>query len=273
MSEKKIVLVTGCSQGGIGFALCEKLGAHGFTVYCTARSLDSMKDLDHPNFTKLTLDVTDDVQVGSVVSTIIAAEGHIDFLINNAGVLAPGSSAALHHQKSYDVSVLIKCSSAIGPVIDWTAEEMKAVFDANVFSILRLCRAVIPHMAKRKQGTIVNMGSVVGEFPTPWTGIYDASKAADNYELPPNSIYGTFFHNIRQQLEASRGPDAIPTDALAEVIISKALRHNPPAYILTGGKAGMFRVFAFLPQSWYLSIIWNMFSKPEEKSKRLDDTF
>lgn len=53
--------------------------------------------------------------------------------------------------------------NVLGPTIDWKIEDVKAVYDANVFSIIRLCSAVIPHMAKRRKGTIVNMGSLVGE--------------------------------------------------------------------------------------------------------------
>jgi NADP-dependent 3-hydroxy acid dehydrogenase YdfG len=52
----------------------------------------------------------------------------------------------------------------VGPLVDWTAEKAKEVYDTNVFSIIRLCGAVVPHMAKHKSGTIVNMGSVVGEM-------------------------------------------------------------------------------------------------------------
>ncbi|KAJ7267750.1 hypothetical protein C8J57DRAFT_1011038, partial [Mycena rebaudengoi] len=162
-----------------------------------------------------------------------------------------------------------------GPTAEWTADRVKSVYDANMFSIVRLCGAVMPHMAKRKTGVIVNMGSIVGEFPTPWMGIYDSSKAAvrvlsevlsmeckpfnirvipvapgsiqskivgkhDGFELAPSSIYGGFFRSIRQRLDAARDNSAMPADAFAEEIISKVLRSNPPRYILTGGKATMF---------------------------------
>lgn len=87
----------------------------------------------------------------------------------------------------------------------------------------------------------------------------------EDYTLPPNSIYGSFAHNIKQRLEAARGPDAMPADAFAEEIIAKATGKSVPAYVLTGGKAGMFKAMAYLPRSWVLNIVWGMFSKPENK--------
>ena len=69
---------------------CEKLAARDYIVYATARKLESMTTLTHPNFKKLILDVTNDEEVRSTVATIIAAEGHLDTVINNAGILAPG---------------------------------------------------------------------------------------------------------------------------------------------------------------------------------------
>jgi 1-acylglycerone phosphate reductase len=89
---------------------------------------------------KRELDVTSDQQVKDVVATIIAEAGQIDLLINNAGVLAPG------------------------PVADCSSEVIQRVYDTNVFGMLRVCRTVLPHMAERKCGTIVNMGSIVGEL-------------------------------------------------------------------------------------------------------------
>ncbi|KAF7796926.1 hypothetical protein EIP86_008111 [Pleurotus ostreatoroseus] len=279
MSDLKVALVTGCSEGGIGYAFCEKLAARNYIVYATARRLESMAPLTHPNFKKFVLDVTDDQQVQSVVATIISIEGHIDMVINNAGILAPG------------------------PIIDYTDDQIKEVYDINVYSILRVSRAVIPHMAGRKKGTIVNMGSVAGEFPTPWTGHYDASKAAvrlmtevlaleckpfnvkvmlvsaasvrsqiigkhDDYQLPQSSLYGGFLHNIRDRLEAARDKEAMQTSLFAEEVISKADSASPPSYLLAGGKAGTYKLMAYLPRSWVLSIVWGMFSKPKAEEAR-----
>ncbi|KAJ7449435.1 NAD-P-binding protein [Mycena galericulata] len=281
MPEVKVALVTGSSEGGIGFHLCQKLAERGFTVYATSRTMSSTQNLVHPSIKRLELDVTDDSQVQPVVTRVIEESGHIDLLINNAGILAPG------------------------PTIDWTADQVKAIYDTNVFSIVRLCGAVVPHMAKRKMGTIINLGSIVGEYPTPWTGIYDSSKAAvralsevlsmecrpfnirvilvapgsvqsriiekqDNFQLPLNSIYSAFFHNIRQRLEAARDNSAMPADKFAEEIVSKALRSNPPSYILTGGNSTVFRILAYLPRSWYLSLIWKMFSKKAALKEKQD---
>lgn len=178
-------------------------------------------------------------------------------------------------------------------------------------------------MAKRKEGTIVNMGSVAGELyvcfddvtmcniliiglsfssPTPWTGHYDASKAAvrimsevlsleckpfnikvmyvsaaeiqsniigkhDDYQLPSDSLYGPFFHNIRARLDMARDKDAMETGLFAEEIISKADSANPPSYTLVGGKSAVYKFIAYLPRSWVLAIVWNIFSKPEDKPK------
>ncbi|KAJ7481889.1 NAD-P-binding protein [Mycena latifolia] len=295
----QVALVTGCSEGGIGHALCQKLAERGFTVYATSRSLSSTETLVHPNIMRRVLDVTSDVQVRAVVAGVMEEAGQIDVLVNNAGVLAPGASA-LQLKRTWHA---YRDTRNLGPTVDWTAEDVKAVYDTNVFSIVRLCGAVVPHMAKRRSGTIINIGSIVGEFPMPWTGIYDSSKAAvrlmsevlsmecapfnvrvvlvapgsiqskiiakhDDFALAPNSLYGGFFHNIRQRLEAARDSAAMPADEFAEEIVAKALRANPPRYILTGGNATMFRVFAYLPRWLYLFIIWRMFSKPQIDAKR-----
>ncbi|KAJ7172827.1 NAD-P-binding protein [Mycena crocata] len=275
----QVALVTGCSEGGIGFHLCQNLAARKITVYATSRSLSSTKKLDHPLIKRLILDVTSDLDVQRVVDTIIEQEGHIDLLINNAGVFAPG------------------------PVIDWTPERMQEIYNTNVFSILRLTRAVIPHMAKRSKGTVVNIGSIVGEYPTPWTGIYDSSKAAvraltevltmeckpfnihvmlvapgsvasdimnkfPELSLPATSLYHAFLNNIVQRVHTSKNSGtSMSGEAFAEEIIEKALRRSPPRYVLTGGHSWLFWAWGYFPRSWYFWAIWRRFSRLGEKNK------
>ena len=70
---------------------CEAYATHGCIVYATARRLESMDGLQHPNIRTLRLDVLEDDQVDEVIKTIIDREGRIDLLVNNAGSGAPGN--------------------------------------------------------------------------------------------------------------------------------------------------------------------------------------
>ncbi|KAJ3529385.1 hypothetical protein NM688_g7860 [Phlebia brevispora] len=138
-SSWKVVLVTGCSQGGLGAYLCEEYVRQGCIVYATARNPSSMK-FTSPEIRMLKLDVVDDEQVKSVVQTVIDKEGRIDILVNNAGM------------------------GCAGPLTDTPVDVIKNVFDANTFSVMRMVQAVFPHMAARKSGLVVNVGSISGEM-------------------------------------------------------------------------------------------------------------
>lgn len=123
-----------------------------------------------------------------------------------------------------------------GPLLDRSIEDVAAVFDANALSVLRVCKAAVPHMAARKQGLIVNIGSVVGEMcvsspstalkpdpavrdhnsPTPWSGPYAASKAALHslsqtlaMELRPLGInvLSVAPGGVRSQIASKSAPD------------------------------------------------------------------
>ncbi|KAF8519345.1 NAD-P-binding protein [Hysterangium stoloniferum] len=287
MSRKKVALVTGCSNGGIGYHFCTKLLDRDFIVYATARSLDAMTDLEHPNVKKAILDVTKNEHAEKVIESIMEDEGQIDMLINNAGTLAPGKFLLLR------------------PLIDWTADEMKEVFEANVFSILRISRLVIPYMAKRRQGFIMNVGSIVGEVPTPWMGIYETTKAAvkvftevlemecrpfnidvmllapagvktniynnyQNFQFREGSLYAKFLYHVRKRLRGM-GDKAMPASNFAESVISKAVQRNPPKYILLGAGSTLFRFLRSIPRQWRLNITWWTYSRPvneENNTKR-----
>ena len=145
----KIALVTGASSG-IGQATAELLAEAGYTVYGTSRRGGNAGG---KSFEMLSLDVTSDESVAAAVQTLIQREGRIDMLINNAGFgVAPGGAE----------------ESSIA--------QAQAIFDTNFFGVLRMTRAVLPHMRAHGAGRIINIGSVLGFLPMPYGALYAATK-------------------------------------------------------------------------------------------------
>lgn len=151
--SKKVAIVTGASSG-IGRETAIELSRKGFTVYAAARRTEKMQDLQRMGIHPVPLDVTKDESMVSCVSDILAKEGRVDVLINNAGY---GSYGALE-----DVSM----------------EEARHQFDVNVFGLGRMTQLVLPNMRKNKFGKIVNISSVGGRVWTPFGGWYHATKFA-----------------------------------------------------------------------------------------------
>lgn len=149
--ERKIALVTGASSG-IGRAAAERLARSGYRVYGTSRRGDQT---DRGSFEMLTLDVTSDASVAAVVSDVIRREGRIDLLVNNAGF-----------------------STAPAGAEESSIEQARSIFDTNVFGIIRMTRAVVPHMRRRGSGRIINISSVFGFLPMPYMALYVATKHA-----------------------------------------------------------------------------------------------
>jgi short-subunit dehydrogenase len=147
---KKVILVTGASSG-LGLATAKALQAEGHTVYGTSRDAKKIKDVA---FKPLSMDVTDDASVTAAIDTIIKAEGKIDVLINNAG------------------------SGVTGPLYAMPVEYAKKQFDVNFFGVVRVSSAVLPGMIEKKQGLVINIGSLAGLFGLPYQGLYAASKFA-----------------------------------------------------------------------------------------------
>ncbi|KXS12301.1 NAD dependent epimerase/dehydratase family protein [Gonapodya prolifera JEL478] len=152
-SDRLVVLVTGCSAGGIGHSLCTAFGRRGHVVYAAARDITKIGDVVD-GVKKVQMDVTDGASVKRAVEEVLGEVGRVDILVNNAGI------------------------NFVGAVLDTDIDEAKGMFDANVFGALRVCQAVAPHMIKRRKGTIVNVGSVVGEVAMPWAVLYASSKSA-----------------------------------------------------------------------------------------------
>jgi NAD(P)-dependent dehydrogenase (short-subunit alcohol dehydrogenase family) len=149
----RAVLVTGCSSG-IGAATAARLAQSGWTVYATARRAETLAELEAKGCRILELDVVDDASRRAAVETIVAAEGAVGVLVNNAGYSQSG---------------------AVESVPD---ERVRAQFETNVFAPLALSRLVLPGMREQGWGKIVNVSSMGGRFTFPGGGIYHASKHA-----------------------------------------------------------------------------------------------
>jgi NAD(P)-dependent dehydrogenase (short-subunit alcohol dehydrogenase family) len=149
-SNRRTAIVTGASSG-IGRASAEALAKAGFTVFGTSRRpINSGPD----RVTMLKCDVTDDQAVKSLVETVLSQTGRIDILVNNAGVGLQGGAE----------------ESSIGQV--------QALFDVNLFGVIRVTNAVLPSMRQRGGGRILNISSVLGLIPAPYSAYYSATKHA-----------------------------------------------------------------------------------------------
>ena len=141
----KSVLITGCSRGGIGFALGESFQRQGFRVFASARTLSKMSPLEElPNVSLLALDVTSSSSIAAAVKTIESETGgKLHCLVNNAGYLY------------------------VMPALDVDLVEAKRVFDVNLWGALAMIKAFGPFLSAAK-GSIINISSMSGCFGVPW---------------------------------------------------------------------------------------------------------
>lgn len=151
MSKQRVVVVTGVSSG-IGRAVAQKFVSQGCMVFGTVRNINTTDVLSGVEL--IEMDVRDDDAVKRGILSIIEKAQRIDVLINNAG------------------------TSLVGAVEETSTAEASALFDTNVFSILRTIQAVLPTMRAQGRGRIVNVSSVLGFLPAPYMGLYSASKHA-----------------------------------------------------------------------------------------------
>ncbi|MFC4507723.1 MULTISPECIES: oxidoreductase [Streptomyces] len=146
-----VALVTGASSG-IGKAAALALAAAGFETVGTSRKASGGARRDGVTF--LGLDVASDDSVAAAVGEVIDRFGRIDVLVNNAGI---GSSGADEEN---------------------SVAQAQRVFDINVFGVMRMTKAVLPHMRAQGSGRIINISSILGFIPQPYMAAYAASKHA-----------------------------------------------------------------------------------------------
>jgi NAD(P)-dependent dehydrogenase (short-subunit alcohol dehydrogenase family) len=158
-ARQKSVLITGATDG-LGKALALLLAERGYRVFAAGRSRQKLAELDAMQGQRklpletIALDVCSDDSVQRAVSDILAKTSMLDVLVNNAGV-------------NYTAAVE-----------DLTMDDWRAQFETNFFGVLRVTRAILPHMRERRSGRILMMSSLSGLVTPPTQGAYSSSKHA-----------------------------------------------------------------------------------------------
>lgn len=154
-SQNPVWFITGCSTG-FGRELALRVLQRGWNVVVSARNAAQIADIveNQPNALAVRLDVTDQGQIDAAVAAAVEKFGRIDVLVNNAGY-------------GYQTSAE-----------EGEEHEIRAMFDANVFGLFALTRAVLPVMRAQKSGHILNITSVAGLIGYPASAYYSASKHA-----------------------------------------------------------------------------------------------
>ncbi len=178
---EQTILVTG-STSGFGRLTVETLARQGYRVFAgmraaagknapAAEALRALAQREALALQTIEIDVTDDASVERAIAEIIETIGRLDVVVNNAGV-------------SYS-----------GPLEAFTLEQVRQQFETNVFSVLRVNRAVLPQMRKQGSGLLLQIGSIAGRLGMPYLGLYGATKFAlegltesYHYELAPFGI-------------------------------------------------------------------------------------
>lgn len=146
------VLITG-SSSGIGRAAAQLFHERGWNVVATMRT-PAKSDLSGERMLLAPLDVTDDASIASAIAAGITRFGTIDAVVNNAGF------------------------GMTGPFEGSTQADVQRQFDTNVFGLMNVTRAILPHMRERRSGTIVNVSSIGGRLTFPFYSLYHATKWA-----------------------------------------------------------------------------------------------
>jgi NAD(P)-dependent dehydrogenase (short-subunit alcohol dehydrogenase family) len=174
-ANTKVWFITGASRG-FGLEVARAALARGDRVVATARRPEAVEAAlgRHDDLLSVGLDVTDEAQAVAAADAAIARFGRIDVLVNNAGY------------------------GLLGAVEEASAPEVERQFATNVFGVLNVTRAVLPHMRRARRGHVINISSIGGYAAYAGWGVYGATKFAVEgltealaYELAPLGIHAT----------------------------------------------------------------------------------
>ncbi|KAI1074916.1 NAD(P)-binding protein [Whalleya microplaca] len=240
----KSVLITGCSEGGIGAALAAEFRTRGCQVFATARDPNKMQSLQDLGMEIIALDVNSDSSITAAVSAVQkVTDGSLDYLINNAGV------------------------NHVMPFTDAKVDDFRRVIETNVVAVLAVTHAFLPLLIRAK-GTVAMLGSVNEIFCPPYQAAYNASKAAVHAmartlrvelaplgvkfvtlmtgsvrtklfnnaptKVPEHSLYRAVAENVenREFLKEARW---IEPDVFARRVVDEVLKPRPKLNIWYGG--------------------------------------
>ncbi|OAP63498.1 hypothetical protein AYL99_02725 [Fonsecaea erecta] len=264
----RTVLITGCSDGGLGAALAVAFHKKGDRVIATARNPAKMASLKALGIDTLQLDVlSEDSIKAAVQATSQITDNALDILVNNAG-------------KGYST-----------PLLDASISEISQLFELNTISALRVTQNFFPLLRNSKGGaTVVNNTSCASVMPVPLQGPYSATKAALaslsevlRQELQPfdikvidlktGTVKSNFFANAsssggpadgslrlpedslylpgREQVEKFMRTDIditeMPADEWAAKVVRDLSKRHPPVHVWHGGNAFQVWLCSFLP--------------------------
>ncbi|KUI69407.1 NADPH-dependent 1-acyldihydroxyacetone phosphate reductase [Cytospora mali] len=270
--NRKSVLVTGCSAGGLGYALATAFYNAGLHVFATARDptkvpepfkdTKKLAELDnHGEWEVIPLNVTSQESLDSCVRQVVEKTGGrgLDVLVNNAG------------------------GAIFGPLAHASIEEARRVYDVNVWGLLAVTKEFVPLLVQA-EGVIVNISSIAGAVPLAWQGIYNSSKAAVTHlsetfriELAPlgvrvvTAMVGSVDTQIYQKYDVAMPADSWyksvepfiknqsrgkfqeqfnePIDQVAHNLVADTLKGRQ-GKIWRGGDAGMAKYASWLLPTW-----------------------
>lgn len=243
----KVWFITGASSG-FGLLLTKYLLSLGAQVVATARKTDALVALNEvygANLEIVSVDVTSRTQVDNAVKDALARFDHIDVLVNNAG---------------YGVT---------GALEELTRDEIDPMFETNVFGLISVTQAVLPHMRARRSGHIVNLSSIGGLIGLPGWSMYNATKFAVEgisealaAEVEPLGIKVTIIEpgpfrteflgasgkksketiadyqqtagKTREYMDANNGKQAGDPQKAVEAIVAAVEAPKPPRHLLLG---------------------------------------
>ncbi len=195
---KRVWMITGASRG-IGARIAAAALAQGDAVVATARDAATVEKRfgAQPGLLAVALDVTDEAQAARAVQAAIARFGRIDVLVNNAGY------------------------GLLGAVEEASADEVRRLYETNVFGLLHVTRAVLPAMRERRSGHVINISSLGGVRSAAGFGVYCSTKFAVegitealHAELAPLGIHATVVEPGYFRTEFLEGQSLVTSPAL-----------------------------------------------------------